>query len=166
MEPKKPGTGRYEDFPDPDLRKGSILVEAIAAAVCGTEVEIAEGKYGWAPPGKTRLVLRHESLGRVIDPGPRSLLKKGELVTGIVRRPNPVPCPNCAVGESDMCRKGRYTERGIKEIHGFMLERWRIESEYAVKVDPFQGILGVLLDPTTVIIEALEQVLAVGQRAF
>ncbi len=166
VEPKKPGTVRYEDFPEPEIGEGSVLVEAIAAAVCGTDVEIAEGKYGWAPPGKTRLVLGHESLGRVIDPGPRSLLKKGDLVAGIVRRPDPVPCPNCAVGESDMCRNGRYTERGIKEIHGFMSERWRIEPEYAIKVEPALGILSVLLEPTTVIIKALEQVLAVGQRAF
>jgi threonine dehydrogenase-like Zn-dependent dehydrogenase len=166
VEPKKPGTVRFEDIPEPDVREGSVLVEAIAAAVCGTDVEIAEGKYGWAPPGKTRLVLGHESLGRVIDPGPNSSFKKGDLVSGIVRRPDPVPCPNCAVGEADMCRNGQYTERGIKEIHGFMSERWRIEPEYTVKVDPALGILGVLLEPTTVIIKALEQVLAVGQRAF
>ena len=166
VEPGKPGSVRYEDFPEPDAREGSVIVEAIAAAVCGTDIEISEGKYGWAPPGKTRLVLGHESLGRVVDPGPRSSFKKGDLVTGIVRRPDPVPCPNCAVGESDMCRNGRYTERGIKEIHGFMSERWRIEPEYAIKVNPSLGILGVLLEPTTVIIKALEQVLAVGQRAF
>jgi threonine dehydrogenase-like Zn-dependent dehydrogenase len=166
VEPKKPGTVRYEDIPEPDVREGSVLVEAIAASVCGTDIEIAEGKYGWAPPGKTRLVLGHESLGRVIDPGLNSSFKKGDLVSGLVRRPDPVPCPNCAVGESDMCRNGQYTERGIKEIHGFMSERWRIEPEYAIKVDPTLGILGVLLEPTTVIIKALEQVLAVGQRAF
>ena len=35
-----------------------------------------------------------------------------------------------------MCRIGQYTERGIKEIHGFMSERWRVEPEYALKVDP------------------------------
>jgi threonine dehydrogenase-like Zn-dependent dehydrogenase len=166
VEPRKAGTVRYEEFPEPDIREGSILVKAIAAAVCGTDIEIAEGKYGWAPPGKTRLVLGHEALGRVIDPGPNSSFKEGDLVAGLVRRPDPVPCPNCAVGESDMCRNGRYTERGIKEIHGFMSERWRIEPEYAIKVDPSLGILGVLLEPTTVIIKALEQVLAVGQRAF
>ena len=64
-------------------------------------------------------------------------------MTGIVRRPDPVPCPNCAVGEFDMCRNGQYTERGIKEIDGFMSERWRIEPQYAIKVDPSLGILGV-----------------------
>ena len=82
VEPKKPGTARYEDIPEPDVQEGSVLVEAVAVGVCGTDVEIVEGKYGWAPPGKTRLVLGHESLGRVIDPGPGSSLKKGDLVVG------------------------------------------------------------------------------------
>jgi glucose 1-dehydrogenase len=166
VEPKKPGSARYEDMPEPDEREGSVLVEAIAVGVCGTDVEIVEGQYGWAPPGASRLVLGHESLGRVIDPGPRSSLKEGDLVVGIVRRPDPVPCPSCAVGEWDMCSNGQYTERGIKEIHGFMSERWRTEPEYAIKVDPSLGILGVLLEPMTVITKALEQVVMVGQRAF
>ncbi len=166
VEPKKPGTLRFEDVPEPDARDGSVLVEAVAVGVCGTDVEIVNGKYGWAPPGRTRLVLGHESLGRVLDPGPAGALSKGDLVVGIVRRPDPVPCPNCAVGEWDMCRNGRYTERGIKQIDGFMSERWRIEPEYAMKVDPALGILGVLLEPTTVVTKAWEQVVAVGQRAF
>ncbi|MBP1678824.1 MAG: tdh 2 [Bacteroidetes bacterium] len=166
VEPKNPGSARWEEVPEPDARNGSVLVEAVAVGVCGTDVEIVEGKYGWAPSGKSRLVLGHESLGRVIDPGPSSGLKKGDLVVGIVRRPDPVPCPNCAVGEWDMCRNGQYTERGIKEIDGYMSERWRIEPEYAMKVDPTLGILGVLLEPTTVVTKAWEMVKAVGQRSF
>jgi len=67
VEPKQPGTARLEDIAEPDAREGSVLVEAIAVGVCGTDVEIVEGNYGWAPRGKTRLVLGHESLGRVVD---------------------------------------------------------------------------------------------------
>ncbi|MGE5814970.1 MAG: glucose 1-dehydrogenase [Acidobacteriota bacterium] len=166
VEPHAPQSARLEQVPEPDVRNGSILVEAIAVGVCGTDVEIVEGQYGWAPPGQTRLVLGHESLGRVIDPGANSAFEKGDLVVGIVRRPDPVPCPNCAVGEWDMCRNGLYTERGIKEIDGFMSERWRTEPEYAVRIDRSLGLLGVLLEPTTVVTKAWEQVLAVGQRAF
>ncbi len=165
VEPKHAGSARLEDVPEPDAREGAVLVEAVAVGVCGTDVEIVEGKYGWAPPGASRLVLGHESLGRVVDPGPSSL-QAGELVVGIVRRPDPVPCPNCAVGEWDMCRNGKYTERGIKEIHGFMSERWRIEPEYAIRVDRSLGLRGVLLEPTTGVTKAWEQVAAVGQRAF
>jgi glucose 1-dehydrogenase len=166
VEPKNPGSAHLDDVPEPDIQNGSVLLEAVAVGVCGTDVEIAEGKYGWAPPGRTRLVLGHESLGRVLDPGPTSGLRKGDLVAGIVRRPDPVPCPNCAVGEWDMCRNGQYTERGIKQIDGYMSERWRIEPEYAIKIDPSLGILGVLLEPSTVVTKAWEHILAVGRRAF
>ena len=166
VEPGRPGSARWEDFPEPAPHEGQVLVEAVAVGVCGTDVEIVEGQYGWAPPGQSRLVLGHESLGRVIDPGFSTSLSKGDLVVGIVRRPDPVPCPNCAVGEWDMCRNGQYTERGIKQIHGFMAERWRIEPEYAVKIEPSLGLLGVLLEPTTVITKALEQVARIGRRSF
>jgi threonine dehydrogenase-like Zn-dependent dehydrogenase len=166
VEPKKPGTALLEDIPEPDRGHGTVLVQAIAVGVCGTDVEIAEGKYGWPPPGKKRLVLGHESLGRVLESDSSGRLKKGDLVVGIVRRPDPVPCPNCAVGEWDMCRNGQYTERGIKEIDGFMSERWSIEPEYAVKIDSSLSLLGVLLEPTTVVTKAWEAVMAVGRRAF
>jgi glucose 1-dehydrogenase len=166
VEPGTTGSARWEEVPEPDIRDGSVLVEAVAVGVCGTDVEIAEGKYGWAPPGRRRLVLGHESLGRVLDPGDTSSLRRGDLVVGIVRRPDPVPCSSCAVGEWDMCRNGRYTERGIKEVAGFMSERWRIEPEYAVKIDASLGLLGVLLEPATILAKAWEHVAAVGHRAF
>ena len=141
VEPRKPGSVRFEEVPEPDARDGSVLVEALAVGVCATDAEMVAGVFGTPPPGKTRLVLGHESLGRVLDPGPASGLAAGDLVAGIVRRPDPVPCPNCAVGEWDMCRNGQYTERGIKQLDGFMSERWRIEPEYAVRIDPALGLL-------------------------
>jgi D-arabinose 1-dehydrogenase-like Zn-dependent alcohol dehydrogenase len=50
--PHSAGTARLDDIPEPDARGGSILVEAIAVGVCGSDIEIVEGKYGWAPsPG-------------------------------------------------------------------------------------------------------------------
>jgi glucose 1-dehydrogenase len=165
VEPRKGGTVRLDDVSEPPPGEGSILVECVAVGVCGTDVEIAEGHYGWSPPGRSRLVLGHESLGRVLDPGPSGELQRGDLVVGIVRRPDPVPCPSCAVGEWDMCRNGRYTERGIKELDGFMRDRWRIEPEYAVKVDGSLGLLGVLLEPASVVAKAWALVAAVGRRA-
>ncbi|HEY0816964.1 MAG TPA: glucose 1-dehydrogenase [Pseudonocardia sp.] len=163
--PGTAGSLLVEDVPEPDLRLGSVLVEALAVGICGTDVEIAEGRYGWSPRDHDRLVLGHESLGRVLDPGP-SGLRAGEYVVGIVRRPDPLPCPNCAVGEWDMCSNGGYTERGIKQIDGFMAERWRIEPDYAVRVDPGLGVLGVLLEPTTVVAKAWEHIVSIGGRTF
>ena len=65
-----------------------------------------------------------------------------------------------------MCSNGNYTERGIKQVDGFMSERWRIEPEYVVRVDKDLGILGVLLEPTTVVTKAWEQILTIGRRTF
>jgi len=82
-------------------------------------------------------------------------------VVGIVRRPDPRALLELRGGEWDMCRNGQYTERGSRD-HGFMSERWRIEPEYAIKVDSTLGLLGVLLEPTTVVVKAWAQVIAVG----
>ena len=163
--PGSAGSAMLDEVPEPGVELGSVVVETLAVGVCGTDVEIAAGLYGWAPPGRERLILGHESLGRVVDPGP-SGFAVGEHVVGIVRRPDPVPCPNCAVGEWDMCSNGGYTERGIKQVDGFMADRWRIEPEYAVKVDESLGVLGVLLEPTTVVAKAWEHIAAIGRRSF
>jgi threonine dehydrogenase-like Zn-dependent dehydrogenase len=163
--PGTAGSVRLEDVPEPDVKMGLLVVEALAVGICGTDAEIASGSYGWPPPGRDRLILGHESLGRVVDSGP-SGFQVGEHVVGIVRRPDPVPCPNCAVGEWDMCSNGGYTERGIKQADGFMAERWRIEPDYAVRVDKDLGYLGVLLEPATVVAKAWEHIAAIGRRTF
>jgi glucose 1-dehydrogenase len=163
--PGRVGSARLDEVPEQGAELGSVVVEAMAVGVCGTDVEIAAGLYGWPPLGRERLILGHESLGRVLDPGP-SGFAVGDHVVGIVRRPDPKPCANCAVGEWDMCSNGGYTERGIKQLDGFMADRWRIEPEYAVKVDESLGVLGVLLEPTTVVAKAWEHIAMIGRRSF
>ena len=63
-----------------------------------------------------------------------------------------------------MCRNGRYTERGIKGLHGFGAERFRIEPSYAIKVDPALGELGVLLEPASVVAKAWDHIERIGRR--
>jgi NADPH:quinone reductase-like Zn-dependent oxidoreductase len=91
VEPKKPETAKLEEVPEPDVHEGSVLVGAIAVGVCGTDVEIVEGKYGWAPPGKTRLVLGHESLGRVLEPDRLGGLRRA--IWWWASYAVPIPCP-------------------------------------------------------------------------
>jgi glucose 1-dehydrogenase len=158
-------SARVEDVADPPLSDGSVLVRTRVIGVCGTDRDIVCGHYGWAPPGQTRLVIGHESLGIVQKAPADSGVKAGDHVVGIVRRPDPVPCSSCAVGEWDMCRNGRYTERGIKERHGYGSEFFRVEPEFLVKVDPALGVAGVLLEPTSVVAKAWDHTERIGQRA-
>ncbi|GAA2646484.1 glucose 1-dehydrogenase [Streptomyces virginiae] len=154
------------DVPDPVPATGELLVQGLVVGVCGTDREIARGEYGWAPPGRERLVLGHESLGRVRQAPPGSGFSAGDLVAGVVRRPDPEPCGACARGEFDMCRNGRYTERGIKEIDGYGAQVWCVEAGYAVKLEPHLQRVGVLMEPTTVVAKAWEQVERVGARSW
>jgi threonine dehydrogenase-like Zn-dependent dehydrogenase len=163
-----PGTGgsvRLDDIGEPPESDGPVLVDTLAVGLCGTDIEISSGDYGWAPEGHERLVLGHESIGRVASAPDGSGLAAGDYVVGIVRRPDPEPCYSCAVGEWDFCRNGNYTEHGIKSLDGFMRERYRAEPDALVKIDWSLGELGVLLEPTSVVAKAWEQAERAGNRA-
>jgi threonine dehydrogenase-like Zn-dependent dehydrogenase len=166
VEPGQAESLRLSEIPDPEPTGDELLVEGLALGVCGTDKEIVRGEYGWAPPGRTRLVLGHESLGRVLNAPSASGFSPGDLVVGIVRRPDPVPCGACGHGEFDMCRNGRYTERGIKQLDGYGSELWCVEPDFAVKLDPGLEDVGMLMEPTTVVAKAWEQVQLVGDRAW
>jgi len=154
VHPLKANSIELRDVPEPAPGHGTLLVEAIALGVCGTDREIIAGDYGAAPDGDERLILGHESLGRVLEAPDDCGLKRGEHVVGIVRQPDPVPCAACAAGQWDMCRNGQYTEHGIKGLNGFGAERWRIDPAFAVKVDPALGLNAVLMEPTSVVAKA------------
>jgi threonine dehydrogenase-like Zn-dependent dehydrogenase len=153
------------DVAEPPEGDGPVLVATRAIGICGTDHEIVDGEYGSAPAGAERLIVGHESLARVLDAPAGSDLRADDLVVGIVRRKDPVPCAACAAGDWDMCRNGGFTERGIKDRHGFASERFRTHPEHLVKVDPALGQLGVLLEPTSVVAKAWEHIEHIGRRA-
>ena len=84
---------RLDEIHEPDASGGQVLVETLAIGICGTDREIIDGLYGSPPPGEERLILGHESLGRVLEAPADSSLALGDLVVGIVRRPDPVRAP-------------------------------------------------------------------------
>ncbi|MEE2034564.1 glucose 1-dehydrogenase [Rhodococcus chondri] len=157
---------QVEEVPDAVAGDGELLVQGLALGVCGTDKEIARGDYGWPPPGRDRLVLGHESLGRIIEAPAESKFSEGDLVVAVVRRPDPEPCGACAHGEFDMCRNGRYCERGIKELDGYGSAQWAVDTDYAVPLDPRLEHTGMLLEPTSVVAKAWEQIDYIGRRSW
>ena len=166
VRPGQKGTVGVEEVPHPDLQDGTLLVRGMAVGVCGTDREIADGAYGTPPSGEERLIIGHESLGEVIEAPAGSGFAPGDLVVGIVRRPDPVPCAACAAGEWDMCRNDHFGERGIVRLHGYGSEHWRVEPDFAVPILPRLGELGVLLEPASVLAKAWDQVDQISRRAF
>jgi threonine dehydrogenase-like Zn-dependent dehydrogenase len=163
--PLQPESLALTEVKEPEVGEGRLLVRTLAIGVCGTDKEIIAGRYGEAPEGAERLIIGHESLAEVISAPPASGFVIGDLIVGIVRRPDPVPCSNCAAGEWDMCRNGLYTEHGIKGAHGYAAERFAIDPPYAVKIDGALRDTGVLLEPASVVAKAWDHIERIGARA-
>ncbi len=149
--------------PDPDPRDGQVLVQGLAVGICGTDLEIVHGGHGSPPAGRSDMTLGHESLGRVLDAPAGSGLTAGQLVVGVVRRPDDCAC--CRAGQWDFCRTGNFTERGIKGADGYGSQQWRADPGFLVALDPALTQTGVLLEPTSVVAKAWEQIDIIRGRA-
>ena len=163
--PGQAGSGRLQEVPKPTPRPAEVLVRVHEVGIDGTDAEILAGQYGEAPPGDDFLIIGHESLGQVqaVTDGVEDLAPD-DWVVAMVRRPDPVPCRNCAADEWDMCLNGLYTERGIKGLHGFLAECYLEQPRYLVKLPEELARIGVLLEPLTIGEKAVDQIKRVQSR--
>src|SRR5260370_32696958 len=126
------------DHPEPViLSPTQAKMRVLDVGVCGTDREIVSFQYGIPPEGFEYLVIGHESLSEVVEIGPQvSKVKPGDLVVMTVRRPcQHASCVACRKGRQDYCFTGDYTERGIKQKHGYMTE-FVVEEECYLSVAP------------------------------
>jgi threonine dehydrogenase-like Zn-dependent dehydrogenase len=155
------------DQPEPKITSPTqVKLRMIEAGVCGTDREICAFDYGTPPRGSEQLVIGHESLGEVVEIGPEvTRVKVGDLVVPMVRRPclhdN---CVACRSGRQDFCFTGDFTERGIKEQHGFMAQLVVDDEKYMNPVPPELREVAVLVEPLTIAEKGLAQVWQVQQR--
>ncbi len=164
--PDKKSLGVVRDFPEPELKSPSqVKIRILNVGVCGTDREIASFLYGAAPEGYEYLVIGHESVGEIVEAGPESGLKAGDVVIPMVRRPCEHPeCVACRAGRSDFCYTGDYRERGIMKMHGFMTERIVDEARYMNLVPPAIRDVAVLVEPLTIAEKALIQTVKIQSR--
>jgi threonine dehydrogenase-like Zn-dependent dehydrogenase len=111
-------------------------------------------------------VLGHESLGEVVEVGGSvSHLKPGDLVVPSVRRPcSDEHCLPCRSGRQDFCASDQFTERGIKQRHGYLAEFYVESEKYLTRVPPDLRDIAVLTEPLTIAEKALAQAWEIQQR--
>lgn len=143
-----------------------VKVRILEIGICGTDRDICAFQYGSPPSGSDYLIIGHESLGEVVEIGPEvSRVVVGDLVVLTVRRPCPREnCYACRNGRQDFCFTGDFTERGIKEAHGFMAEFVVDDEKYLNRVPHALRDIAVLTEPLTIAEKALTQVWQVQQR--
>jgi threonine dehydrogenase-like Zn-dependent dehydrogenase len=80
---------RVETVPDPEIiNPRDAIIEVTSTAICGSDLHIFDGVI---PGMRSGDVLGHEFMGRVVDMGPGSTLKKGQRVVV----PFTISCGNC-----------------------------------------------------------------------
>ena len=161
--PKQKGSFKIMEVEAPEISENEVLVKVDMLGLDGTDKELGEGLYGEAPSGSEYLIPGHESIGTVEKVGAAvNVISVGDIVVATVRRPD--DCINCKSGESDMCIKGDYLERGIKGEHGYMAEYYKEKQEYLVKIPKEISEVAVMLEPFSIAEKAVKQVLEAQKR--
>jgi len=152
---------------EPNIQSATqVKVRVLDVGVCGTDREIVSFQYGTPPEGSDHLIIGHESLCQITEAGDKvTKAKSGDLVVLTVRRPCPhASCIACRSGRQDFCYTGDFTERGIKQRHGYMTELV-VEEEGYVNVVPHElREVAVLVEPLTIAEKSLEQLRIVQER--
>ena len=91
-------------------------------------------------------------------------VKKGDHVVLTVRRGCPENCISCANGQPDFCFTGHFTERGIKQRHGYMTEFVVDDEKYMNIVPAALKDFAVLLEPLTIAEKSLMQIYHIQSR--
>ncbi len=158
---------RLIDHDSPKIIKPTdVKVRILEVGVCGTDRDICAFGYGAPPIGCEYLIIGHESLGEVVEVGTEvSRVAVGDLVVLMVRRPcHHADCFACRCDRQDFCITGDFTERGIKELHGFMTEFVVDDEKYLNRVPHELRGIAILTEPLTIAEKALIQVWQVQQR--
>ena len=158
---------RVIQHPEPSISSpAQAKMRMLDVGVCGTDREIISFEFGTPPDGCDYLILGHESLAEVVETGSQvSKVKPGDLVVMTVRRPCPHPyCIACREGRQDFCITGDFTERGIKQQHGYMAEFVIEEEPYLNAVPRELRDVGVLVEPLTIAEKSLQQLWLIQQR--
>ena len=165
VQPLTAGSARLDDIDEPPLADGSVLVETLAVGVCGTDIEITSGAYGWAPPGRDRLVLGHESLGRVLEAPAGARWPPATWWWASSAAPTRCPAPTAPWASGTSATTASTPNGGSSSatatapsVTGSSPTSW------SRSIRP-SGRCGVLLEPTSVVAKAWEQVDRIGGRA-
>jgi len=115
-----PGRAAVTDVPDPVPGPGEVLVSVAAAGICGSDLELLDGRR---PAAYVRypVVPGHEWAGRVeaAGPGVRDLGPGDPVVAEGLRSCG--VCERCAEGRTNLCTAG-YAETGFT-LPGALAER-------------------------------------------
>ncbi len=140
---------RYEEYPTPETKKGTVKVKIRAAGICGSDLPRVLGNGAHFYP----IVLGHEFAGEVVEIGEDvEGFEIGDTVSGAPLLPC-LSCADCQVGNYALCK--HYSFIGSRE-QGSFAEYVVLPAVNAVKYDksvPFEQ--AAMFEPSTVAIHGI-----------
>jgi threonine dehydrogenase-like Zn-dependent dehydrogenase len=141
-----------------------VLVRIVQTGICGSDRSMIKDDRKDIAPGAEYIILGHEAVGVVVEAGADvRKLKPGDAVIPTVRR-GCGKCASCANNQSDMCETGLFTERGLHKLGGFFTEYIVEEEQYLVPIPKEIAGLGVLVEPLSIGVKAMQLVELIQSR--
>ena len=142
---------RYENFPDPVINEGEVLVKVRATGICGSDIPRVLGDAAHYYP----VVLGHEFSGDVVATGSTvSSVKVGDRVAGVPLLPC-FKCSDCLTGSYSQCKF--YSFVGSR-VQGSFAEYVKLPERNAVRFD--SGVSyeqGAFFEPSTVALHGINR---------
>ncbi len=142
---------RYADFPEPEVRPGTVKIHIRACGICGSDVPRVLGTAAHFYP----VVLGHEFSGEVVELGEGvENLSIGDKVVCASLIPC-FDCPDCKVGSYSLCK--HYTFIGSR-IQGGMADYVVVPKENIVRLDADASFEdAALIEPASVALHGVLQ---------
>jgi 2-desacetyl-2-hydroxyethyl bacteriochlorophyllide A dehydrogenase len=114
---ERPGAARLQRLPRPEPGPGEVLVRVGAAGICGSDVEVLEGRRP-APYVRYPIIPGHEWAGTVegVGPGVENVEPGAPVVAEGFRSCG--DCARCREGRTNLC-EADYAETGFTHAGGF-----------------------------------------------
>jgi len=160
----KPGVHTLE-LPKPEVKKSDdVLVRVKQVGLDGTDFNMIRYNLQDLPPERSEMVIGHEVVGVVESVGDKvKSVKQGDAVTITVRR-GCGECTPCLHNTSDMCLTGRYKERGLHKLDGFLTQFVVDQEQYVAKVPPELVNMAVFTEPISIVEKGIQQLRVIQSR--
>jgi len=112
---KGEGFLELRDVPEPVISDDEVLIEVMAAGICGTDVHVKHDTFPYWPP----VILGHEFSGKIVQVGDK--VKGWQVGDRVVGEPHTLHCGQCS-----LCRRGHIQNCPEKRSPG-----WGIDGAFA-----------------------------------
>lgn len=147
---------------EPVAENGEVIIDVKKCGICGSDI------HYWESGEPVGLILGHEYVGVVMNPGNREDLKVGDRVTALPISPC-MKCSACETGNLQYCTQTWTKATGLSLAYpGALAPKMKVHSDMVVKVpDTISDNEVAMVEPTAVGLHAIHLAdIKVGQKVL